>query len=287
MSVATRPAPVARPRARGAQGLARLGRSLVLGFIGLYFLLPLLWLVTAPFAQTPSFRLRWPDWTLDNFPRLFEVRGALGAFGNSILLAGTTMLIVAVVATLAAYALSRYPFRHRDLMLYVLVLFSSVVTGVAAIVPLYTLVSWLRLLDTQLGVILVLTGGSLPSALFIIKDFVDGLPRSYEEASLVDGATPLQTFRHVALPLVSGGTVVIALLTFVGAWGNFLLPFILLRSQDRYPAAVAIYSFFNELGLPFVNLVAAYAFLYTLPVIVLYLVVQRVFGFQLHGGIKG
>ncbi|HWG86100.1 MAG TPA: carbohydrate ABC transporter permease [Deinococcales bacterium] len=262
-------------------------RNVVLLFIGLYFLLPLLWLVTAPFSNTPTFQLRWPDWTLANFPRLMEARGALGAFGNSIILAGTTMIAVAILATLAAYALSRYPFPWRDVMLYVLVLFSSVVQGVAAIVPLYTLTLRLGLLDTHVGVILVLSGGLLPTALFIIKDFVDGLPRSYEEASLVDGATPLQTFTNIALPLISGGTVVIAVLTFVGAWGNFLIPFILMRSQEKYPAAIAIYSFFNELGMPFVNLVAAYALLYTVPVIVLYLVIQRVFGFQLHGGLKG
>ena len=112
------------------------------------------------------------------------------------------------------------------------------------------------------------------------------MPRSYEEASLVDGATPWQTFQYVGLPLVSGMAVV-GLLTFVNAWGTFLTPYILMRSPEKLPAAVAIYSFFSETGLPFLNLVAAYALLYSLPVIVLYLIVQRVFGFQLHGGIKG
>lgn len=287
MSAQASIAPVRRVRSRRVAGAVSFARGLTLSFIGLYFLLPLLWLVTAPFSQTPTFRLKWPDWTLSNFPKLMEARGALGAFGNSIILAGVTMVVVAILATLAAYALSRYPFKGRDILLYILVLFSSVVQGVAAIVPLYTLTLRLGLLDSHLGVILVLSGGLLPSGLFIIKDFVDGLPRSYEEASLVDGATPLQTFRHIALPLISGGTVVIAVLTFVGAWGNFLIPFILMRSQEKYPAAVAIYSFFNELGMPFVNLVAAYALLYTVPVIVLYLIIQRVFGFQLHGGIKG
>lgn len=264
-----------------------IARTLTLLFLVVWFAAPLLWLLTAPFSATPTFRLALPDFTLANFPRLLETRGALQAFVNSLVLSGGAMLVVTACATLASYSLSRVPFRGRDLLLYTLVLFSSVVTGVAAIVPLFTLLLHLGLLDTYSGVILVLSGGLLPSGLFILKDFVDSVPRAYEEASLVDGAPPFQTFYNIALPLMSGGTAVVALLTFVNAWGNFLTPYILLRSQDRFPAAVAIHSFFNEVGLPFLNLVAAYALLYTLPVLVLYLVLQKVFGFQLSGGLKG
>ncbi len=265
----------------------RIARGAVLLFFLVYLVTPLLWLATAPFAAIASYRLQWPDFTLANFPQLLEARGALGAFGNSLVLSGVTMVVVTLAATLAAYSFCRRPFKGRDLVLYALLLFSSVVTGVAAIVPLFTITFRLGLLDTHTGVILVLSGGLLPSGLFILKDFVEGIPRSYEEASLVDGATPWQTFHHIALPLMSGGAAVVALLTFVNAWGNFLTPYILLRSQDKLPAAVAIYSFFNEMGLPFINLVAAYALLYTLPVLFLYLILQRVFGFQLSGGVKG
>lgn len=262
-------------------------RKLLLVFLATFFAAPLLWLWTAPFSATATYALRWPNWTLANFPRLLEARGAVGAFLNSLLLSGVTMVVVAACALLAGYALSRQPFRGRDLVLYVLVLFSSVVTGVAAVVPLFSLLLELGLLDTHLGVILVLSGGLLPGGLFIIKDFVDALPRAYEEASLVDGATPWQTFRYIAAPLTAGGAAVVAMQTFANAWGNFLTPYILLRSQERFPAAVAIYAYFNEVGLPFVNLVAAYALLYTVPVLVLYFLIQRSFGFKLSTGVKG
>ncbi|MBM3464938.1 MAG: carbohydrate ABC transporter permease [Armatimonadetes bacterium] len=267
--------------------MSRAPRTLLMGFFLAWFALPFVWLLSAPFSKTPGFRLAFPDFTLENFPRLLETRGALHAFGNSLLLAGVTMIVVGLTATLAAYALSRQSFRGRDLVLYLLVLFSSVVTGVAAVVPLFTITLKLGLLDTHLGVILVLCGGLLPTAMFVIKDFVDGIPRAYEEASLMDGATPWQTFRNVALPLSTGGLAVVSLLTFVSAWDNFLIPYILLRSPERFPASVAIYSFFNELGLPFLNVLAAYALLYTLPVLALYLIIQKVFGFELYGGIKG
>lgn len=253
----------------------------------LFFAAPLLWMLLAPFSSTPSYALRVPDWTLSNFPRILEAHGALRSFWNSLVLSGVSMVVVAGLALLSGYALSRQRFPGRDLALYALVLMSSVVQGVAAIVPLFTLLLKLGLLDTHLGVILVLSGGLLPSGLFIIKDFVDALPRSYEEASLVDGATPWQTFVHVAVPLTSGGAAVVALLTFAGAWGNFLTPYIFLRSQELFPASVAIYAYFNDAGLPLVNLIAAYSLLYTLPVLVLFLVMQKVFGFKLSTGLKG
>ncbi len=262
-------------------------QRVIVALAGLFFALPLVWLLIAPFSKTATYHLHVPNPTLHNFAQVLGTEGALKAFGNSLLMSSASMVLVTVLACLAGYALSRRSFRGRDLTLYLLVLFSSVVTGVAAIVPLFTLLLDLHLLDTYLGVILALSGGLLPSGLFILKDFVDALPRSYEEASLVDGATPWLTFRYVAAPMLGGGAAVVALLTFVNAWGNFLTPYILLRSQGMYPASVAIYGFFNEVGLPFVNVIAAYSLLYTLPVLALYLIIQKVFGFKLAGGIKG
>ncbi|HEY3998084.1 MAG TPA: carbohydrate ABC transporter permease [Candidatus Xenobia bacterium] len=267
--------------------MSRVLRMTVLVFFLLYFLLPLLWLVTAPFCSQPSMRLEWPDWTLANFAALGQARGAFAAFGNSIWISAVTMVLVALCSTPASYTLSRYQFKGRDLMMSGLLLFSSVVTGVAAIVPLFIITLRLGLLDTLTGIILVMAGGMLPSALFMMKDFVETLPRAYEEASLMDGATPWETFKNIAWPLLTGGTAVVGLLTFVNAWGNFLVPYILTRSPEKAPAAVAIYSFFSQTGLPLYNQVAAYSLLYTLPVLILYLLLQKVYGFQLHGGIKG
>ncbi len=79
----------------------------------------------------------------------------------------------------------------------------------------------------------------------------------------------------------------IAVLIFVSTWSNFLMPFILLRSASKAPASVAIHTFFNEVGIPLIGLIAAYSFIYTFPVVVLYLIVNRKFGFRFYGGIKG
>lgn len=268
--------------------LADLMTRVLLGFFGLLFFLPMLWVLTAPFSARSSLAVvvPWPP-TLKNFATVFENHTAMLAFGNSLLQGLAATALVVVLATTASYVLSRLSFRGRDLLLYILILFSSVVSGVAAMVPLYVLNLKLGLLDRQLGVILVYAGGLIPTAIFILKDFIDNIPRSYEEAAWVDGSSSGQILTNIVFPLVRPGMAVIAVWAFVNAWGNFLVPFILLRSQDKIPVSVAIYGFFNEMGLPLLGLISAYSLLYATPVAVLYIFVNRTFGFRFYGGIKG
>ena len=171
-------------------------------------------------------------------------------------------------------------------MTYILLLFSSVVSGSAAMVPIFLIISAAGLMDTHIAVILTFAGGLLPTAMFILRDFIDSIPKSYEESAMVAGASPVQAFFDVALPVIRPGIVVIVVWSFVNIWGSFLIPFILLRSDRNMPASVAIYSFYSEAGTPIVTLLAAYSLIYSLPVIALYLFVSWKFGFRFFGGIK-
>ncbi len=253
-----------------------------------FFALPLLWLIFAPFDRLANLSVQVPrDPTLANFERVFENTFAVRALvQNSVIQGLGGMVLVTLCATLAAYALSRARIPGTDLITYGLVLFSSVVTGTAAMVPIFLLIFRLGLIDTHLGVILVFTGGLLPAAIFIMRDFVDSIPRSYEESALVAGAGPWRVFRDIALPIVRPGMMVVGVWAFVNIWGGFLIPFLLLRSPSKMPASVAIYSFYTEAGTPLVTLTAAYSLLYTLPVLLLYLFVNWKYGFRFFGGIK-
>jgi len=199
------------------------------------------------------------------------------------------MALVVAFGSIGAYGLSRSGFRGKEAILYGLLLLSSIVTGVAAMVPIYWLVLKLGLLDTYFGVILVFTGGYLPTALFILKDFMDNVPRSYEEAALVDGSSAFQVFRNVAFPLARPGIAVIALLAFINAWSNFLIPFILFTSHatDKYPLSVAIFRFQDEMGILKIGLISSYSLAYALPVIAVYFWISKKYGFGFFGGIKG
>jgi multiple sugar transport system permease protein len=253
-----------------------------------FFAVPLLWLLTAPFNRFTTLSVKIPpDPTLDNFRKVFDNHFAIRAlFRNNLIIAGGAMLCVGIVATLASYSLSRTRIPGKNMLVYVLMLFSSVVGGTAAMVPLFLLANDLGLIDTHIGVILVMTGGFLPAATFMMRDFVESIPRSYEEAALVCGASPLRIFRDIAFPLVRPGVAVVAIWTFVNAWGAFLIPVVMLRSPDNMPASVALYSFYSEAGTPIHTLVSAYALLYGLPVLGLYLLVNWRFGFRFFGGIK-
>jgi multiple sugar transport system permease protein len=227
------------------------------------------------------------SFSLANFQTVFANAFAVRALlQNSVIQAVGAMVLVTLLATLAAYALSRAAIRGKTVLTYGLVLFSSVVTGTAAMVPIFLLIFRMGLIDTHVGVILVFTGGLLPAAVFIMRDFVDSIPRSYEESALVAGATPWGVFRDIAVPIVRPGMMVVAVWVFVNVWGGFLIPFILLRSPEKMPASVAIYSFYSEAGTPVITLTAAYSLLYTLPVLLLYLFVNWRYGFRFFGGIK-
>jgi len=267
--------------------IGRIAFSALAALIGAIFALPLLWFLFAPFNARAELGLALPDpWTLNNFVTVFGNSFAVQALWNSFIQSVGGVILVGAAATLAAYALSRSSIPGKGAVTYILLLFSSVVSGSAAMVPIFLIISAAGLMDTHLAVILTFAGGLLPTAMFILRDFIDSIPKSYEESAMVAGASPVQAFFDVALPVIRPGIVVVVVWSFVNIWGSFLIPFILLRSDKNMPASVAIYSFYSEAGTPIVTLLAAYSLIYSLPVIALYLFVSWKFGFRFFGGIK-
>lgn len=253
---------------------------------GVFFALPMVWLVLAPFDANPTLSVAWPEWTLDNFARLAQNRYAMRSILNSLIIGVGTMLIVLVLGALASYALSRVRLPGRDGLLYALLLLSSIVTGTAAMVPTYQLVTMLGLINTQTAVILVIAGGVLPTVIFILKDFMDSIPKSYEESARLYGAGPFRILKDVVAPVARPGLAFISIWTIVQVWGNFLVPFILIRTPTVQPAAVMMYTFYTESGQADLRLISAFSLVFSLPVIVIYFIVNRRYGFRFHGGIK-
>src|SRR5690606_41382141 len=180
-SYAARPGEEAQVTVAPAAG-ARRGRKFVVPVlfvlamvgVGFFFALPLAWLVTQPFDATPTMTVSWPDWTLENFSVLAENPYALRSIGNSLVLGIGTIAVVVTLGSLAAYALSRGRVPGRDGLLYALLLLSSVVTGTAAMVPLFRPTVDTGLINTQTGVVLALSGGVLPTVAFILKARSEG-----------------------------------------------------------------------------------------------------------------
>lgn len=252
-----------------------------------FFALPLLWLLSAPFDATPTYGVHVPSrLTLGNFSEIGRNPYAVRSLINSVLLAFGTMVVVVGAAALAAYALSRVRIPGRDALLYSLLLLSSVITGTAAMVPIFLLIFQLNLIDSRAGVVLVLSGGLLPAAIFLLKDFIDTIPRSYEESARVFGASPLRILWDIVVPVARPGMATIAVWTIVQVWGSFLTPFILLRDPGKQPAAVLVRTFYTEGGSPNLALISTFSLLYSIPVVLMYLFAWSRYGFRFHGGIK-
>jgi multiple sugar transport system permease protein len=266
--------------------LGLIGKTLFIAFVLAFFTIPVLWLVMAPFDAHPQLAVKVPEFTLNNFMVLFTDSSALSSLWNSVVLALGTMVLVLVLGSLASYALSRVRIPGREILLYSLLLLSSIITGTAAMVPTFLLMVRLQLIDSTLGVILVMGAGILPTVIFILKDFMDSTPKSYEESARLYGAGPLRILWDVVVPLARPGLATIAVWAVVQVWGNFLVPFILLRSPGKSPAAVVMYTFYTEGGQPDLALISAFSLVFSLPVIAMYFFVNRRYGFRFHGGIK-
>lgn len=266
--------------------LGLMGKSVFIALVLAFFVIPVLWLVFAPFDAHPTLNVKVPEFTLNNFKVLFDNPIAVASLGNSLILALGSMAVVLVLGSLASYSLSRVKIPGRDLLLYTLLLLSSIITGTAAMVPTFLLMVKLGLIDSQFGVILVLSGGILPTVIFILKDFMDSTPKSYEESARLYGARPLRILWDVVIPLARPGLATIAVWAVVQVWGNFLVPYLLLRSPSKSPAAVVMYTFYTEGGQPNLALISAFSLLFSIPVIAMYFFVNRRYGFRFHGGIK-
>lgn len=269
----------------------RLAASLVLMLIAAAFVVPMVWVLLAAFNGDPSqgVQITWPHpWTLGNFGAVLTVDKTYRPLLNgAILCIGGTIITVAC-ATLAAYPLSRYRSRLKRPFLLT-VLFSTGLPITAIMVPVYGLFVQLALDDSIAATMVFMATSALPISLWLTKNFMDGVPIELEEAAWTDGASPMQGLRRIILPLMWPGLSVVAIYTFIGLWGNFFVPFILLLSPDKQPMSVTIYTFFGQYGQIVYGQLAAYSLLYALPSVLLYLVLNKRLGgaFAFGGGVKG
>lgn len=292
LTIPTAPAEVQRVRPSVASPRRRTGKAFVavaLVAVGVAFLVPLAWIVLASLDPAATVSVGVPEtFTGDNFAQIVTWETTVRPLWNSTVISGGTAVVTVLAALLAAYPLSRYAMRFRKPFLYA-ILFGTCLPITAMMVPVYALFVTLGLLDSVPGTVFFLAATSLPMAIWLTKDFMDSVPVSLEEAAWVDGAGSMTALRRIVIPLMRPGIAVVFIFVFTGAWGNFFVPFVLLFSPDNQPAAVAIYSFFGTYGTVAYGRLAAFSILYSVPVLVLYLLVRRFSGgsFAMSGAVKG
>jgi multiple sugar transport system permease protein len=282
----TRIRPRGRPRLSG-----RLLASLILLVLAAAFVIPLLWVLLAAFNGDPNqgISIMWPHpFTLDNFKAVMTPETTYVPLLNGAVLCIGGTLITMVCATLAAYPLSRYRSRLKRPFL-VTILFSTGLPITAIMVPVYGLFVQLALDDSIPATMVFMATTALPISIWLTKNFMDGVPIELEEAAWTDGASPMRGLLRIVMPLMGPGLSVVAIYTFIGLWGNFFVPFILLLTPEKQPMSVTIYTFFGQYGQVIYGQLAAYSLLYSLPSVLLYLVLSRRLGgaFAFGGSVKG
>ena len=278
-------------RRRGSRKIISLVvRHAILVVLALLTLFPVILVISTAFKTESDVRLNpfglFSSFSLENLISAWTVGRFADYLVNSILLTVPSTVLVVVVSTMAGYAFARLPFPGRTLMFY-LVVVGLLVPFFTYMIPLYFQLRSMGLLNTLVGVILVLTLTGISFGTFFMRAFFSDLPQELEQAARVDGCSEWQIFVRVMLPLVRSGMGALAVFTFLGNWNNFLVPLLYLPGGDYRPLTTGLYQFTGGRSLD-IGPLAAGTLITIVPVIALFLVLQRQVtqGF-ISGAVKG
>lgn len=261
----------------------------ILGFLGILFFIPLLWMIFSSFDAQAGLTISFPhQFTLDNFVSVLSDSGVERSFFNGVFLSFVSSLVLVIVAGLAAYPLSRYQLRFKKPFIFT-VLFMSGLPITAVMVPVFQLFIFLHFQNSLVATMFFLAASGLPYGIWMMKNFMDSVPVNLEESAWIDGASVWTGLQKVVAPLMLPGIFTVGIFTFTASWGNFFVPYILIQSPEKLPASVTIYQFFGQHGLVEYGKLASFSLIYTIPVVVLYILGQRYMskGFSFGGATKG
>lgn len=223
--------------------------------------------------------------SLENFREVLSTATLPKAFLNSLIVAILTTLLSLALAVPAAYVATQYR-RPLTVGFLLFALITRMVPAVSLGVPLFQLLKSVGLLDTTTGLVLAHTSTAVPLALLLMAAFFEGVPKELEEAARIDGCTRFQAFVKVILPVMRSGIAITALFSFIASWNEFLYA-LLLTSENAKTAPIVIAEYNSVYGLAWGPMTAA-AVLYSLPVIIVTLVLQKqIIGGLTFGAVKG
>ncbi|NCT92309.1 carbohydrate ABC transporter permease [Cellulomonas sp. APG4] len=262
-------------------GTARphLAAYLVLGLGLVVVMSPFVWMALASVKSEGEIRRVPPTWwpeapTLENFRDLFERLDFPQFFTNSTLVAAAVTLGNLVFCSMLGYVLAKSDFAGKQLLFRV-VLGTLMIPGMVTLVPLFVLVANMGLVNTYGGLILPFLAA--PFGVFLMRQFFLGIPDELIDAARVDGASEARIFVQIVVPLAKPALATLAILTFLGSWNNFLWPLVVATTEDKYtlPVALALYS--TGQNQTDYGLLLAGAVVVVVPVLIVFLLLQRYF----------
>lgn len=254
------------------------GWYILLSLIALLIILPLLWMVSTSFK--PKSEWFMPDiywiprtFTWDNYNKIFDNPSIpVGRwFLNSVFVSSMITFFVLFLDSIAAYAYARMEFRGKK-ALFAILLSTLFLPGIMFLVPNFLTVARMGLLNNHAGVILPALSGVF--GVFFMRQFFESLPRELEEAAYIDGANRLQTFFYIALPLAGPALATLGIITFLGAWNDFLWPLLILQDTNLLTLPPGLSKLQGAYTSEYGQMMAG-AVITSVPVLLLYLFLQR------------
>lgn len=256
----------------------------VMLIVAVLWIIPLAWAVDTalkPESETTAVPVSWmpSHFTLDAFVKVLSAGGIVRWYVNSAITSIIITVATLILASLAAYGFSRVRFPGRGFLFW-LIMAGIMVPPQILIVPLFTEINAFRMVDTYWGIILPQIAA--PFAIFILKQFFDGIPHELGEAAIVDGASHFRVFWQIWLPLARPALAAVAIFTFVASWNNFIWPFIAVTNTDMMTVPVGLANVQSAVGVHFAQIMAA-AVLGGLPLLIVFMFFQK----QIVQGIAG
>ena len=243
-------------------------------------LIPILWMVSTAFKTTAETMTNPPIWipssiSVDSFGRLWKEYPFSEWFKNSFIITICSMFACVVCACLAGYGLTRFQFPGRVAMM-TFILVTQMFPSVMLLVPFYSVIAKMGLIDTHLGLILVYTSFTVPFCTWMMLGFFKALPLELDEAARIDGANVWQTFWHVVLPLTIPGIASTSIYAFINSWNEYMFAFILTRTPQMRTLSVGIAEMNGYQQVLWNDMMAA-SIIASLPLIILFVCLQKYF----------
>jgi len=242
-------------------------------------IIPLVWMINSSFQTEQEFNanhglVKTKTINIINYKKALIDEQLWLYFLNSLVYTFTTVMLIAIISSLAAYAFSRLKFPGKNVIFYLL-LAAMMIPLPAGFVPIYVLLNKLHLVN-RTGYILAMTNTGLSLSIYILKTFFDGLPHDYEEAARIDGCNRLQIWWHIALPLVAPALAVVIIFNALNVWNEFVLASLIFTDNSLMPLQVGLIDIYNRNIIQHTLVMAALT-IATLPIVILYIKVQKQF----------
>ncbi|MGZ0067609.1 sugar ABC transporter permease [Microbacterium arborescens] len=245
--------------------------------VAVIVLYPLAWIVGSSLGSGRSLAQASAipaDPTLDNYARLFTDTPFATWYGNSLIVALSNMVLSVLLSAIAAYVFARLRFAGRRLGLLAMLVIQIFPTFMTAI-AIYILYLNFGLLDSLAGLVIASVAAAVPYNVWLLKGYLDGISTSLDEAAVLDGASHLQIFTRILLPLMTPMLTFVAVTQFAVPWMDFILPRLLISSPQNYTVAIGLFQLISDQTRNDFTTFAAGAILVAVPITVLYMVLQR------------